>query len=473
MNSFNKILAQVSITLLIVTQCKALSHDEETEGSFVGLLIDIVVGLFLVTFTPAFLWMVEAQVVNYEMIIRRCQIATRKVKDVNEVRICYESRPVHLVGVTRVEPRFAVEDNDLCVVPVKPSARLERTVEMFQWVEEKKDSGSEETYEYYLKWDSADNLSSGFQESQTHWNPPRMPSLYSTTINAPTVNVGAYILCTAQVNMLSNWKRFAISDVPRGLPAELSQLEPTVQQGYLVFNGSLTTPAVGTVRVSYRVVEGGEMVSTVAVQRGLSFRPFLASDAHRLKVAKLPYYQHNSSIAVSPERALTAGAMSMDGRGYSSPIQGSNTDDNGDEGEEETCTSVCDYFSCCFSCAYCLCCQPALSVLQQLANWSIGDGIILLEDGVVDVPDLFRHEWSRFSLRTWVVRLLSYLLLGCGFYMVLFGPIVYVLNFIPYVGWLAGRLLFAAALLVGLLEGLLISAFASALHRPNLLAGTC
>eukprot|EP01032_Pedospumella_encystans_P022804 gene22804-25834_t len=275
---------------------------------------------------------------------------------------------------------------------------------------------------------------------------------------------------------------------------------------------TLENPHVGTVRIRYNIVRDRELVSTIAVQQGYTFRPFVEVDAHRTSNYSLTSESHvidySASIEDStnpnfvPKNQIGAWSASADlaeqgmskdkairvevgmqrdaslllseSEDYESDHKGQNYADKIDQfvssDEHERELHCGDHCQCCMACCMCLCCKPAVSLLHQLADWSIGSGIVLLEEEDVSIPDMFRHEWSRFSVRTWVIRVVAYVLLGLGLYMMFFGPVVFVLKFIPYVGWLAEKVLFFAALVVGFMEGLLITTLASALHRPSLLA---
>eukprot|EP01032_Pedospumella_encystans_P017939 gene17939-20433_t len=475
------------------------------------MLLDIVLGTLLVTFTPVFLWFAEAQVVNYETIIRRCQLATRPVKNINKVQRNYESRPVYVKGLTRVE-RDAV-DMELGYHAHGKAARLERIVEMYQWCESvAKDSSGNETVSYSKSWMDIDANSLAFKEPAHHRNPPRRPAVYSTTMNSEQVLIGAYLLNVIQVNMLQKWEPCPISAVPASLPRELYVYSPKSEGGCLVFGGSLENPHVGTVRIRYNIVRDRELVSTIAVQQGYTFRPFVEVDAHRTSNYSLTSESHvidySASIEDStnpnfvPKSQIGAWSASADlaeqgmskdkairvevgmqrdaslqlseSEDYESDHKGQNYADKIDQfvsrDEQERELHCGDHCQCCMACCMCLCCKPAVSLLHQLADWSIGSGIVLLEEEDVSIPDMFRHEWNRFSVRTWVIRVVAYVLLGLGLYVMFFGPVVFVLKFIPYVGWLAEKVLFFAALVVGFMEGLLITTLASALHRPSLLA---
>lgn len=493
-------------------QYKLAGSDDKEKDPLTAMLLDIVVGVLLVTFAPVFLWFAEAQVVNYETIIRRCQLATRSVKNINKIMRDYESRPVYVKGYTRAE-RDAV-DTDLGYHAAGKVARLERVVEMFQWSEIKgKDNTGNETVSYSKSWLDIDVNSHDFKEASHHRNPPRHPAVYSTTFDSKQVLVGAFLLNPTQVSMLSKWQPCPVTAVPASLPRDMYMFSPKSEVGFLVFGGSIENPHIGTVRIRYNVVRDNGLVSTIAVQNGMTFRPFVERDAHRTSNYKAASESHVIDYSTSTMEGdhhnenymskdqigawsnsldLTEQAVHRDKglhveRGMQRDASLQLSDDGSDHGHESYAQKIdqfvhsdepdkqltyWDHCQCCMSCCMCMCCKPLTDLVHRLADWSIGEGIVLLEEADVPISDMFRHEWSRFTMRTWIIRIVAYVLLGLGLYMVFFGPVVYVLKFIPYVGWLAEKILFFAAMLVGFMEGLLITTLASALHRPSLLAGT-
>jgi len=429
--------------------------------------------------------------VQFEKVIRRCQLATRCVKDIFVVDKFSENRPICVQGKSSTEA--SAMDSEIGYSPPVCAVRLSRTVEMYQWVEIK----NKDVVRYEKEWREMDVDSMGFRESYSHRNPMRTPSLHSKTYNSDAVFIGAYKLNQTQVGMMQKWESCLMSEIPEQFLRSANP--PTIHNGCLIFMNSIADndrsakhvgndgdlnmssfPQIGTVRVKYTLIPTDVRVTTIAVQIHNTFRPFVEADATRIT-----WSSKLTPAAIIPTAVATA---VKDGRGMSQKnLKSTNTaleldnendhpqhtsrDNAADEEEENDC-SFLGRLQCCVGCMYCLCCRSCLAVIEPCAKWSIGDGVTLLEEEWVDINAMFRHEWTRYTTRVWLIRAICYVLLGVGLYFLLFSPLVYLLSFLPYVGWLAGHVLFLASLVIGLLEGLLITTVASVLHRPILLAGT-
>lgn len=130
---------------------------------------------------------------------------------------------------------------------------LRRNTEMFAWVEHsktetKKNTGGSETktttYTYEKEWTANPSDSSTFQKSEGHSNPTQTIENKSVAVNAATV--GEFKLDMAALSY------------PTGTPVTLSAETVTPeyqgqQSGQYLFigQGSLETPAVGDMRLSY------------------------------------------------------------------------------------------------------------------------------------------------------------------------------------------------------------------------------
>lgn len=262
------------------------------------------------------IWKVEKQAVKFMLIVQRCQMATRPA-DPNFISPSLENRSICVSSDTRVEPPLvansdpdtgfvAVDDSKASSAGVNVSTtrniiRLRRTVEMWQWIEiqhEHKDNNTTTTtYEYTQGWRECDINSSNFHylHRDAHVNPPRFPALYSETKNSPHVMLGRYYrLNPQQIEKLYSFQSQSISNdfipkhggrVEQGPQMSFASNESNagVGKSYLVYNGSLLNPSVGTVRICYDVVRDGGPVTVVGVQVNDTFRPFTEDDAHAHK----------------------------------------------------------------------------------------------------------------------------------------------------------------------------------------------
>jgi hypothetical protein len=150
--------------------------------------------------------------------------------------------------------------------------RLERTAEMYQWVEEvrteetKNVGGStdvKKTYSYSNEWREGVVDSSRFEAPQNHQNPISMPHT-SGAQNATGVTVGAFQLPAFLIDKIRGSERFPIESLDRAnREVQLAKLS----QGGLYFGSDPNNPDVGDIRIRFEVVRPGP-VSVVAQQKG-------------------------------------------------------------------------------------------------------------------------------------------------------------------------------------------------------------
>ena len=166
------------------------------------------------------------------------------------------------------DPTFGISENAI---------RLERSVEMFQWVEsssstsETKLGGSKETtttYDYTTQWSASLEDSSRFQSPDGHHNPKAMP-YESRTASADHVSLGAFTLAESQIRQLDKSEPLRVSTLAPGLQGA------KLHDGYVYIGADPASPSVGDARVQFRVVRPGA-VSIVARQTGTSFSPYQA-----------------------------------------------------------------------------------------------------------------------------------------------------------------------------------------------------
>jgi hypothetical protein len=185
-----------------------------------------------------------------------------------------EGRLVHVSAFAKTDD--VLRDDSFGIA--ETAIRLVREVEMYQWVEsqrsntEKKLGGGEETvttYEYSKEWRGSLVDSAGFQSSDGHRNPAAFP-YEERTETASGVSLGAFTLSAEQIQMLNRSEALEIAE----LPSTLSR-NARLQDGAIYIGAEPSSPAVGDVRVRFRVVRPGA-VSVVAGQTGSSFEPYRA-----------------------------------------------------------------------------------------------------------------------------------------------------------------------------------------------------
>jgi hypothetical protein len=177
------------------------------------------------------------------------------------------------VGVTgRLET--AVPVNDPLYLRPAEFVQLNRWVEMYAWVEDKESDDDGTYYTYELAWTNDPRAAEEFDQPEGHANPP-MP-IYDETFTAVSATIGAYQIDPQQMKL------------PR--PETLTLSRQNVREGpyrigeEYIFEGqgSLDTPVLGDVRVSFTAVPSGITVTAFGQQSGTDIAPYLHRDKTEL-----------------------------------------------------------------------------------------------------------------------------------------------------------------------------------------------
>ncbi len=171
--------------------------------------------------------------------------------------------------------------------------RLERLVDMFQWVERKesktrdKIGGGKETittYDYQKKWHSDRVNSDQFEQPSGHANP--QPHYESKSIVTKEATLGAFRLRPTLVTNLNAWKDVPLEEsVVLGKLAEADRAHHKIEGGYLYYGNetpSTTDPKVGDQRIQFRMVEPMS-VSLLSQQKGTGFEPFKTNNGETIE----------------------------------------------------------------------------------------------------------------------------------------------------------------------------------------------
>ncbi|XP_053291388.1 transmembrane protein 43 [Pleuronectes platessa] len=199
---------------------------------------------------------------------------------------------------------------------VVQAVKLQRQVEMYQWVENREsrdyqedgESKTETTYSYNTEWKSELVSSRHFDKEIGHQNPSAM-AVESVTVVAPEVRVGPLVLSKGLVEQIQNFQTLSLIEFSAlSLDSFL-----TVYDDYFYHNQNPRRPEVGDVRVrfSYAGLSGetsplgpAQTVSIVAMQRGEQLMPFKTKSGDTLEILYLEdlsaeeifskEHQHNS-----------------------------------------------------------------------------------------------------------------------------------------------------------------------------------
>jgi hypothetical protein len=241
----------------------------------------IVIGLLLI---PGSMWLLswnEGRAVTTARslaegagIVRSVDVA--RPDPANEGRLVHVAGPLRVTG-TLTDPEFGVS--------VEGAIRLVRSVEMYQWEEERRSEtrttlgGGQETvttYSYRQVWSPRPIDSSRFQQGQGRQNPPfRHQPLTQTARDA---TIGGFRLAEAQ-----------LSGIGESQPVPLQQGRVTLPFGaqiqgdavYVAAQGFGGAAQIGDMRIRFQVARA-EQATVLAAQRGDGFGAYQTEAGDRL-----------------------------------------------------------------------------------------------------------------------------------------------------------------------------------------------
>ncbi len=235
------------------TKTTRTSYSDNIKNSIGGMVVGVM--LFIVSFI--LLWWNEGnsvRLMQQEDFIKKNAIvvSSQTVNRSNDFKL--------------IATNGKVQTNEILfdgIISMKKALKLVRTVEMYQWVEEKhthkKDNvgGSTTTtttYTYKKKWDSKEHSSSGFEKRG--YDNPAFP-LKSKTVSARQATMGGFEIFENQTSRIQNYR-------------DVETLRPL--NGYKIIGNyyykgkSLSMPEIGDIRISYKFVPSGSSVSIVGMQ---------------------------------------------------------------------------------------------------------------------------------------------------------------------------------------------------------------
>jgi len=275
------------------------SYTEVTRQScgqnFMKSCMGTVVGLLLFIAAIPLLWW------NEHRSLERAQVLTQGERtvinaDAGAVNPQNEGKLVYLTGEaattqTLKDPGFGIAVTD--------TLRLRRTVEMYQWEEEKDEETQKEvgggsrtvtTYTYNKTWSDELIDSSDFEHPEDHRNPVAKP-YESTIIEAGDTHVGAFALPPSLQGKLTKFAPYTVSEgqaPPRAegeqaateageQPPQNAKTELKLHAGGYYLGADPANPQIGDARITFATVPQGP-VSLVARQVRDTFEPYGAGN---------------------------------------------------------------------------------------------------------------------------------------------------------------------------------------------------
>ncbi len=208
-----------------------------------------------------------------------------------------QGKLIHITG--KADTQEVLED---ATFGIKENAiKLNRTVEMYQWQENKRSSTEKDlggttttktTYSYEKTWSSQVISSSNFKESG-HENPSSKSYLgrlfNDKSDKANKVNVEAFQLSHRFINKIGNAQNLAIQ------ASDIDKLDPILRHSAQVVNGMYylgdtpNRPQIGDLRVRFSVVKPS-VVSIIAQQKGNSFMPYKTKVGREIELLYMGEY---------------------------------------------------------------------------------------------------------------------------------------------------------------------------------------
>ncbi|CAB9515392.1 Transmembrane protein 43 [Seminavis robusta] len=155
--------------------------------------------------------------------------------------------------------------------------KLERSVEMLQWVESEREGkeGESKKYSYSKEWRSKVVDSSKFH--QQGYNNPHWMRFEDRTFTADPIKLGAFELPKEIVDLIPwSWGEQFHPELCNIPDEDLQRLARNVGNGSnrAVYIGNYTSPSVGDHRVTFKLIPE-QNVSLVAQQTGSSFQKYI------------------------------------------------------------------------------------------------------------------------------------------------------------------------------------------------------
>ncbi len=255
-----------------IVEISTRGYGSRIRESIKSFLIGIV--LFLVSFPV--LWWNEGRAVQAadsfdEGATSVVSVPSDRVDPANEGKLVHVSAAA-LVHESLRDPVFAVSAEAL---------RLMRVVEIYEWIEEEKTEtaknvgGSETkttTYTYSKKWSEKLADSSAFKQKADHTNPTTMPYDGKDMV-ATDAKLGAFSLPDEAIKRLAKFEDVVVDEAAKAKLAPELMSRAQLAEGKIFLGKSASDPAVGDVRISFRVIRP-QILSVIAQQFGSTLRAY-------------------------------------------------------------------------------------------------------------------------------------------------------------------------------------------------------
>ena len=287
------------------TETASIGLFSRLRSSFAGMGV----GFLLFLAGTALLWWNEGDFVATRDALNEAQGIAREMPDVTRVDPAFNGSLVHATAPADTrdvvkDPLFGISERAI---------RLERRVQFYQWTEHStkekrtKLGGGEETvttYTYKREWVDAPVDSSSFRDPDARMNHVNgvLLSVGKEDFMAASVNFGAYVLPLFLAKTIDGAQPYRVTLAPERIEALTRQMlnaRPSSRAARagvgknpprlvheandtIYLGASPAQPAVGDVRVSFKLIPPSQTVSVLARVNGNTFEQFHAANGKRV-----------------------------------------------------------------------------------------------------------------------------------------------------------------------------------------------
>lgn len=268
-----------------VTRTERQGFFSRVINSFLGILI----GFLLVPGSILLIAWNEYRTIHRTQGLIEAEKVVAEVASPLEIVPELDNRLVHVTGTATTDE--VLSDGDFVID--RKVLRLERHVEMFQWVERKESKSRDKlgggketitTYDYDRKWHRDRINSESFEQPSGHSNPT--PRYLSRSLTTEQASLGAFHVRSALIEQLRAWKDVSIDE-----STLLSKIENDERSrfktadGYLLYgpkSANVASPQIGDLRIKFRVVEP-MAASLLSQQKGRGFAPYKTANGESIE----------------------------------------------------------------------------------------------------------------------------------------------------------------------------------------------
>ena len=275
-------------------------------GSIKGVLVGLIFGIAGISIL---VWN-EGNSVREHKALEEGLKAVIDVPDIATINAENEGKLIHLIG--EAETNAEVSDSFFGVT--EPNAlKLQRTVEMYQWVQDSKSqtrkntggsTSTKTTYSYTKQWKSEVVNSDTFEEPNGHQNPGSLP-YQPNIITASPIDVGSFVLSQVITDKMNWWESISSQLSVENIPDEsVRSIASLYGNNGFYFGSSPSNPEVGDTRVTFQRVRE-QTVSIVARQTTNTFSSYTTKSGGSVLLVEagphdaLEMFQHANQALVA------------------------------------------------------------------------------------------------------------------------------------------------------------------------------